>query len=207
MNYKSSSSFPSTLFISLLCALGFGCVAFWVGGPRIKSFDQSIISFIQGIGTGLPIVAITICVLLFLYFVLGHRKELIFVVGVVVTSTLLNVILKLLFHRERPTIHRLFDATGYSFPSGHAMAAFSLYATLIFLLWKHIPTGWGRVMVVIAGSIMIAAIGLSRIYLGVHYPSDVIGGYLASSSVVFASIWFYQRYMERFNQRMQLKAS
>jgi undecaprenyl-diphosphatase len=200
--------FPSGL-VSILCAAGFACMALLYSSPYMKSFDSSIISFVQGmeaptmttimkfftfIGAGLPIVIIAVLALIILYFVLGHRKELILFTIAVSGSALLNVLLKLLFHRTRPDLHRIIEAVGFSFPSGHAMAAFSLYATLIFLLWKN-ASGNARVLLLLIGSAFIAAIGLSRIYLGVHYPSDVIAGYLASGFWVFLSIWFYRRFI------------
>jgi undecaprenyl-diphosphatase len=200
---------PSAL-ISILCALGFACMALLYSSRYMKSFDSSIISSVQGmeapamttimkfftfIGAGLPIVIIAVLTLIILYFILGHRRELILFTTAVIGSALLNVLLKLMFHRPRPDIHRIIEATGFSFPSGHAMAAFSLYATLIFLLWKNAATGSARVLLVLIGSAFIAAIGLSRIYLGVHYPSDVISGYLASGFWVFLSIWLYRRYI------------
>jgi undecaprenyl-diphosphatase len=209
---NSKPAITSTFVISILCAIGFIDLSLRFGTQKIKSLDQSIISFVQGmespalttimkffttIGTGLPIVYITIVILFVLYFLLGHRRELLLLLGVTVCSALLNVILKQLFHRERPSLHRLVEQTGLSFPSGHAMAAFSLYATLIYLLWRHTSTSFGRIILVAVGSLLIAAIGVSRIYLGVHYPSDVIGGYLASGSLVFMSIWIYQRYIRR----------
>jgi undecaprenyl-diphosphatase len=207
MNNKTV--FPSAL-ISILCAAGFGCMALLYSSPYMKSFDSSIISFVQGmeaptmtkimkfftfIGAGLPIVIIDVLALFILYFVLGHRRELILFTIAVAGSALLNVLLKLLFHRPRPNLHRITEAIGFSFPSGHAMAAFSLYATLIFLLWKNAYTGYAKVLLLIIGSAFTAAIGLSRIYLGVHYPSDVIAGYLASGFWVFLSIWLYRRYI------------
>lgn len=201
--------FPSAL-VSLLFAAGFICMALLYSGSSLKSLDSSIIAFVQGmespamtaimkfftfIGAGLPIVIIAVIIVIILYFVLGHRRELILFATAVLGSALLNVLLKLLFHRTRPDIHRLIEVTGFSFPSGHAMAAFSLYATLIFLLWKHASTGYARALLILIGSAFIAAIGISRIYLGVHYPSDVIAGYLASGFWVFLSIWLYRRYI------------
>jgi undecaprenyl-diphosphatase len=200
---------PSAL-ISILCTVGFAFMALLYSSSYMKSFDSSIISSVQGmeapamttimkfftfIGAGLPIVIIAVLALIILYFVLGHRRELILFTTAVVGSALLNVLLKLLFHRTRPDLHRIIEVTGFSFPSGHAMAAFSLYATLIFLLWKKATTGSARVLLLLIGSAFIAAIGISRIYLGVHYPSDVIAGYLASGSWVFLSIWLYRRYI------------
>ncbi|MGG2092076.1 phosphatase PAP2 family protein [Bacillus sp. S13(2024)] len=199
-------------FISLLCASAFGFIALLISDKRIAGFDNTVISFIQGlesptltsimkfftfIGSGLPIVFITLAIILFLYKVLHHRRELILFVWVVIGSALLNWILKMIFHRARPTIHRIVEANGFSFPSGHSMAAFSLYGIVTFLLWRHVKSSFGRIILIFIGATMIIAIGASRIYLGVHYPSDVLGGYLASGSWLAASIWTYQLYEER----------
>ncbi|MNP70769.1 Phosphatidylglycerophosphatase B [compost metagenome] len=90
----------------------------------------------------------------------------------------------------------MIDVNGFSFPSGHSMAAFSLYGVMAFLLWRHTLTSIGRGVLIAFSVAMILMIGISRIYLGVHYPSDVLGGFLASGCWLSISIWFYQRYME-----------
>jgi len=78
---------------------------------------------------------------------------------------------------------------GYSFPSGHAMAALSLYGIISFILWRHIPKESGRIMLICISTLLVIFIGISRIYLGVHYPSDIIGAYLISGSWLFFTIW------------------
>ncbi|KIL41425.1 hypothetical protein SD70_07210 [Gordoniibacillus kamchatkensis] len=198
--------------ISLICVIGFGAIALMIGDNAIAEFDRSVAAFIQGlesppltqvmifftnIGAGWPVVAIAIAIMAFLYIVLRHRKELLLFVAVVAGSTLLNEILKHVFQRARPVVHRIVEANGFSFPSGHSMAAFSLYGVASFLLWRHIPTAFGRVILILISVAMIALIGISRIYLGVHYPSDVLGGFLASGAWLAAAIWFYQRYQEK----------
>lgn len=208
---KISFRLTRAFVLSLLCAFGFAIVAALVGDRKIASFDQAVISFVQGwdspaltsvmkfftdIGSGLPVVAITIAIMLFLYFVLKHRRELILFVFVLGGSEVLNVVLKAVFRRERPTVHRLIAESGFSFPSGHSMGAFSLYGILAFLLWKHIPVWWGRTLIILVCVALILAIGISRVYLGVHYPSDVLAGYLASGFWLGASIWSYQKYAE-----------
>ena len=134
---------------------------------------------------------------LFLYFVLKHRIELLLFGTVILGTPIINQILKQFFHRARPDLHRLIEIGGYSFPSGHAMNAFAVYGILAFLLWRHIPTRLGRTVLIIISTIFILMIGTSRIYLGVHYPSDIIGGYFASGFWLAISIWFFQRYKEK----------
>ncbi|SFB14500.1 undecaprenyl-diphosphatase [Cohnella sp. OV330] len=209
---KFTLKLSAALLLSILFAAGFGLVALLVGFHRLNVFDRSIIRFVQGfespalshvmkfftaIGVGFPVTAIAVVIVLFLFFVLKHRRELILFVFVLGGSQLLNVVLKLAFHRERPDIHRIIQVAGYSFPSGHSMGAFSLYGVSAYLLWKHIPARWGRAILIAAGAALVSAIGVSRIYLGVHYPSDVIGGYLASGFWLASSIRVYRKYDKR----------
>ncbi|MNP19214.1 putative undecaprenyl-diphosphatase YbjG [compost metagenome] len=139
-------------------------------------------------------VSITVIVILVLYKFLNLRRELILLTYVVISTILLNHLLKSLFQRERPTIHRIIEVSGYSYPSGHSMAAFSLYGVLAFLIWRHLHTRFSRGLMIVIASLIILAIGISRIYLGVHYPTDIIGGYLMSVCWLTALIWIYQRF-------------
>lgn len=74
------------------------------------------------------------------------------------------------------------------------MAAFSLYGVIAFLLWRHLRRRHERVLLIMFAVFMTVGIGWSRIYLGVHYPSDVIGGYMASGAWLMLSICLFQIY-------------
>ncbi|MGG1554545.1 phosphatase PAP2 family protein [Paenibacillus ferrarius] len=204
--------FIFALAFSLICAIGFGLIGLIISDEKITNFDQTVISFIQSfehptitrimkvftfIGGGVPVGIITVISVLFLYKVLNHRMELVLLIGVTIGSAMINTVLKEIYHRSRPVIHRIIEETGFSYPSGHSMAAFSLYGVLAFLLWRHIKTSLGRTLLIIISSLMILLIGVSRIYLGVHYPTDVLGGFLASGSWLTIAIWFYQWFQEK----------
>lgn len=92
--------------------------------------------------------------------------------------TLLNVFFKLIFHRARPTILQLISAPGYSFPSGHSMISAAFYGYLIYLCTVYYKGRPRRIACFLLGA-LILCIGLSRIYLGVHFASDVICGFFA----------------------------
>jgi undecaprenyl-diphosphatase len=216
MNLKGNLSIA--FLISFISLMGFGVMAVLVSKQTIVHFDSTIISFVQSfeapmltpimkfftfIGGTIPIVVISLLVLFLLYKVLKHRSELILFVAVIAGANILFASLKLLFHRERPDLHRLIEASNYSFPSGHATNAFALYGILTFLLWRHISNRQGRTILIILSVFMILAIGMSRIYLGVHYPSDVIAGYFISACWLTFAIWFYQRYKEKQYERKQ----
>lgn len=205
--------FNLQLFIAFFGSLlGFIIISFLVQAEHLTVFDRVVINMVQGleadglttamkfftyIGSIRFIVILTIPIFLFLFYVLKQGLEILVFLSVVYITPILNRLLKLYFHRFRPDFHRLIEIGGYSFPSGHAMNAFSFYSILAFLLWRHVPTRVGRFAVIFFSSVMILAIGISRVYLGVHYPSDIIGGYLASGLWVTAVIWLYPRYREK----------
>lgn len=100
--------------------------------------------------------------------------------GFVLSMTaFINFMLKLLIQRPRPQFHPLIIENGFSFPSGHAMDSFVFYMTLVYLLY-HLTKK--KLLTIIAGilaSVLVLTIGISRVYLGVHYPTDIIAGYTA----------------------------
>ncbi|MES1042585.1 phosphatase PAP2 family protein [Peribacillus simplex] len=218
MNLKFKLSIAFVL--SVFSLIGFSLMAFTISAHEFLNFDGNVISFIQGwespilttlmkfftfIGSASSVIILSIFVLVFLYRVLKHRLELVLFSAVILGSPLLNLILKLFFHRTRPDLHRLIEIGGYSFPSGHAMNAFTLYGILTFLLWRHIRTKWGRILLILLSTMMILSIGIIRFYLGVHYPSDIIGGYFASGCWLAISIWFFQKHQERKNNKNTVK--
>ena len=88
----------------------------------------------------------------------------------------LNIILKNVFVRQRPNELRLIEETGYSFPSGHAMASTAVYGLLLYIVFREVKNKKIRNIACILQAILIFIIDMSRIYVGVHYASDVIAG-------------------------------
>ena len=97
-----------------------------------------------------------------------------------VCAVALNLLLKQLVQRPRPDGFRLIAETGYSFPSGHSMVAMAFYGLLAWMVWHYERDRFVRWFCVIGFGLVIVLIGISRIYLGVHYASDVIAGFCVS---------------------------
>ncbi len=93
---------------------------------------------------------------------------------------LINQVLKFIIQRPRPDGFRLAAATGFSFPSGHSMVAMAFFGLLAWFVWRYEKDRRQRVLLLIAFAFIIFMVGLSRVYLGVHYASDVIGGFCLS---------------------------
>ncbi|QWT18174.1 phosphatase PAP2 family protein [Collinsella sp. zg1085] len=95
-------------------------------------------------------------------------------------AVLLNVGIKMLVQRPRPVGFRLIEETGFSFPSGHSMASMAFFGLIVWLIWHYEADKRQRVLLSGAFSLLILMIGISRIYLGVHYASDVLAGFVAA---------------------------
>ena len=124
------------------------------------------------------------------FFIFKNKKTSIFVWINLISITILNQVLKFILHRPRPTDFRIIEESGYSFPSGHSMASMAFDGFLIYLIYKKINNKYLKWELICFLSILILFIGISRIYLGVHYTSDVLAGFLISIAylILFVSI-------------------
>lgn len=122
----------------------------------------------------------TVVVIVGLLLILLKKQEK-YLLGITILSTVgINQLLKFIFHRARPEHLRLIVEKGYSFPSGHAMISIALYGFIIYCIYKKVSNSWIKSYFIFIFLLLIIGIGLSRIYLGVHYPSDILGGYTLS---------------------------
>ena len=102
----------------------------------------------------------------------------------IVTEVILIFLIKIIIQRPRPNINRMIEVSGFSYPSGHAMITVGLYGFIMYWVFKNIKSKPIKVTLLCLLSLLLVLIDISRIYLGVHYPSDVVGGLLLGIAVL-----------------------
>ena len=144
----------------------------------ISDFATPIAKFVTNFGGAIFLIVLTIV----LFILIKNKKIGISIFSNLVIITILNQLIKRILQRSRPTEYRIIEETGYSFPSGHSMVSMAFYGYLIYLIYKYVKNKYLKWISIVLLSILICSIGVSRIYLGVHYTSDVLGGFLLSIS-------------------------
>ena len=171
---------------------------------NIKVFDNTIYTFIISFrcnsldnffkaitifGNIFPVILIVIII----FFKLTKSDKILLIENTLLT-VVINQLIKYIIKRPRPDHLRLIRQGGYSFPSGHSMIAVALYGFLIYIINRNIKDKKLRLFFNIFFIFLIISIGISRIYLGVHYPSDVLGEYFLSIIILIFNIKFYNKY-------------
>jgi len=147
-------------------------------------------SFLGSVGTITSLCLVILAALLYL-----RRRRMAALLGItMIGMVVLDEALKLSFHRPRPEAFFGPTPSSYSFPSGHAFGALCFYGVLAAILAPRVRGRIAKWAIWSAAVLLIAMIGFSRIYLGVHYPSDVVAGY-AAGAVWVAAIGFLDRFL------------
>lgn len=150
-----------------------------------------IMQYITNLGDLYGYIAVTtICSLLF-YFKFKNWRYVVQLVFVIIVSGLSNLALKDVINRARPTAEHLVSVQTLSYPSGHSMSATAFYGFLIYLFFFLNINRSLKILLVGICSFLIVSIGISRIYLGVHFPSDIVGGVIAGTIWVMFCILIF----------------
>ena len=157
----------------------------------ISDFTTPIAKFITNFGGAIFLIILTIT----LFILIKNKKIGLSIILNLIVITGLNQILKYILQRPRPTEYRLIEETGFSFPSGHSMVSMAFYGYLIYLIYKYVKNKYIKWISIALLSILIGTIGISRTYLGVHYTSDVLGGFLISLSYLIVYTLIVNRYL------------
>jgi membrane-associated phospholipid phosphatase len=160
----------------------------WVS-PEFTSFMKSV----TFLASWEFILSLSFVILIYFLFIKKHHWYSLKIPVVAIGSISLNVLLKNIFGRPRPFLPHLVEASGLSYPSGHAMISFSFYGLLIYLAWVEIQNKTVRWIVCLSLLILIHLIGFSRVYLRVHYASDVLAGFALGTVWLIISIYLLKR--------------
>lgn len=178
----------------------------WMGQHRISWIERSLLE-ITALGTALVAFVVVGTAGAFLYFT-NHKYSTFLLLFSTAGGIILNNILKLAYDRDRPSVFTWSThASSSSFPSGHSMSAAVVYGTIAFLLARLQPKRWSRALTITVALLLVGLIGVSRLYLGVHYPSDVLGGVvigLAWAGFCVAGLEAVRTYAKRFRKTSQL---
>lgn len=157
----------------------------------ISDFATPIAKFITNFG-GATFLILTAVILL---IVIKNKKIGISIISNLGIIAVLNLLLKRVLQRPRPMEYRIINESGYSFPSGHSMISMAFYGFIIYLIYKYVKNKYIKwALITILGTLIIA-IGISRIYLGVHYTSDVLAGFLISISYLIVYISLVNKFV------------
>jgi undecaprenyl-diphosphatase len=183
-----------SLVIAVLAIFLFAWLAENVAAQHTLNFDSSVRAAVHArsspaltrlmfaisfMGSGGLVASALLAFALFRYF--QWRRAAIWLVVTLAGALVLDLTLKFAFHRPRPIPFFGPIPRTYSFPSGHSLFSFCFYGVLAGLLAGRVRSMSARLLIWLVAALLVLSIGLSRIYLGVHYPSDVIAGYLAGT--------------------------
>lgn len=146
--------------------------------PRVNTFNNKFMSFITFLGKHQFLIPANLILIFYFLVVKKQTWFSIRVVTIAISSLVLMLLLKQLFQRKRPLSPLLKAAKGLSFPSGHAIMAVTFYGLVIFILQQSIASDWLKWLVTTLLVALIILIGFSRVYLRVHYASDVAAGFI-----------------------------
>lgn len=199
---------PLSYTLATLGLLVFLFLAFMVkfNPEALNGFDRTIQTAVRGdlpqtlttfftmvtvVGNTSTQAVIAIITVIFLAY-RKHKQDAIFLAGNSLLAAFCIITIKNIFQRPRPSILHLVQADGYSFPSGHSMGTMLIIGSIIVILCGRVnQKGW-RCLIAVALAALIFCVGLSRIYVGVHYPSDVLAGFSLGFGLLNVTNVIYQ---------------
>ena len=117
-----------------------------------------------------------------------------------IVTTLVNQIVKHIVRRPRPSVLRLVEESGYSFPSGHSMVSVALYGIIVYTIYKNVKNKYVKWISIVLLSLLVLLIGFSRIYVGVHYFTDVVGGFTLGLVVLIIYVDIYDKVKVKYEK-------
>src|SRR6476660_2305934 len=188
------AAIAASLAVAVLALFLFAWLANEVLAGDTLRFDQAIRSWVHQFAStgmtramhaislmGYEVLLVEVAIAFIVFAKLRWKRAALWLAIAMIGSVLLDLALKSAYHRVRPTAFFGSPARYYSFPSGHALSSLCFYGVIAGLFSARIKSLALRILIWVAAAALVAAIGLSRIYLGVHYPRDGLAGYLAAT--------------------------
>ncbi|MEO5651129.1 MAG: phosphatase PAP2 family protein, partial [Ginsengibacter sp.] len=167
----------------------FDTKAFAFADAHISPLNTVIMQFFSLLGSHTFLIPANLLLIVWFFFIQKKRWLSIKIPAVALSSLLLMFLLKLFFERPRPSNPLLMQAAGFSFPSGHSLMSITFYGLLFYIIFQNVKNILWRLSLAVLLIFMVLMIGFSRIYLRVHYASDVIAGFCVGIIWLIVSFW------------------
>ncbi|MGZ3923467.1 MAG: phosphatase PAP2 family protein [Flavisolibacter sp.] len=171
---------------------------------HVSDRNNHVMEFFTLLGTHQFLIPANLSLIAYFLFIKKHKWYSIKIPAIALSSLGLMFLLKGLFDRERPSVPLLFHAKGLSFPSGHALMSVTFYGLLIYMVFKSVKNRalkWTLIGLLI---VLIMIIGMSRVYLRVHYATDVIAGYCIGFLWLVFTVWMLNKIEKHSKQKFNL---
>ncbi|PFK04459.1 phosphoesterase [Bacillus cereus] len=189
----------------------FGIIAWRVQASGVTAVDTYVREMVKGLQTEISItfftyftklgsaigVITTLIISLLVFWKKRYYAAMIVYPMAILTTHLVNKGIKEIVKRDRPSLNEALDALGYSFPSGHAMLSIMTFGFLTYIIAANLKSVTGKYVITILMGILILSIGLSRVILNVHYPTDILAGYCAGGILLIIAIYCHRLLTER----------
>lgn len=205
MQKKVNKSLITWLSLASVAVLGFLAIAIlvmcdhtfkidnfnvFVANNRNK-FWTGFFKIFTHLGSFYTLAVLAIIGVVLIWFVMKNKRMSAFYAGTFAIVCISNFVIKQIVRRARPEHLMIIAETGFSFPSGHAMMTLAFFALVIHFVWKTLKNKPLKIALISLFSVIILAMGFSRIYLGVHYLSDILAGFLISFAMVVVCLIIY----------------
>jgi len=178
----------------------FDAAAFSFLHNYVSEGTTQIMLFFSVLGNYQALVTANVLLTLYFLFIRKHKWYSIKIASIALSSVIIMSLMKIWFNRSRPLLPLLEPARGLSFPSGHAMSSVTFFGLIIYYIYRNVKNRALKTALISVLLLIILMIGFSRVYLRVHYASDVLAGYSAGIIWLMLSIWILRK-IEFYSKR------
>ncbi len=187
------------IMILVLCDYNFKIDKFNVFVANNRNvFWTGFFKFFTHLGSFYTLVILAIIGVILIWFVMKNKRLSAFYAICFGKVCIANYLIKIIVRRLRPEHLMIIKETGFSFPSGHSMMTFAFFALAIHFVWKYVRIKPLKITLISIFSVIIIGIGFSRIYLGVHYLTDIMAGWLITYVILVSGLLVYNSKMFKF---------